>query len=109
MKKSLIIFSVVCLVAILQISYFMKDQKSSVISSEEIYFVVDKVEVSPDSTYAFYDGQGKVFTSYTFSSTVEITKGDIIAKEANSNELTVYRFDSNGKKKVFFKVNMQEK
>lgn len=106
MKKGLIVFLVVCLVAILQFSYFMKDQKSSAASGEEIYFVVEKVERTPSSTYSFYDGQGNAFTSYTFPTTVEITKGDIIAKEANSNELRVYRFDANGKKDVFFKVNM---
>ena len=105
MKKSIIIVAVVVIVAILQFTYFMKNQPSTEEQKEEIYFVVDQVEVAPDSTYSFYDVEGTKFTSYTFPSPAAITKGDIIAKEANSNEIVVYRFDQNGKKEIFLKVN----
>jgi len=105
LKKSIIIVAVVVIVAILQFTYFMKNQPSTTEQKEEIYFVVDQVEIAPDSTYSFYDAEGNKFTSYTFPAPTTITKGDIIAKEANSSEIIVYRFDQNGKKDIFLRVN----
>ncbi len=105
MKKGLIVFLVVVLVAILQISYFMKGQASQEVASEAIYFVVESVEARPDATYSFYDAAGNAFKSYTFDTPEVIKKGDIIAKEANSSELTVYRFDSDGNKEVVLRIN----
>ena len=104
MKKGLIVFVVVVLVAILQFSYFMKGQASQEAASEAIYFVVESVEVWPDNTYSIYDAEGNAFKSYTFDTPELINKGDIIAKEANSSELTVYRFDQAGKKEVVLRI-----
>lgn len=105
MKKGIIIVIVVVAVAVLQFSHFMKSQPSKVAPSEEIHFVVHQVEITPDSTYSFYDEKGNAFKSYTFETPEVINKGDIIAKEANSTALQVYRFDHNGKKEIVLQVN----
>ena len=107
MKKGIIIVIVVVAVAALQFSHFMKSQPSKVdaVQTEAIDFVVDKIEVSSDKTYQFYDAEGKLFTDYTFDAPAEIIKGDHIVQEANAAELRVYRFDQKGNKKVFLQVN----
>ncbi len=85
----------------------MKSQPSKVevAQTEAIDFVIDKIEVSSDGTYLFYDATGKLFTNYTFDAPKEIIKGDHIMQDANSSELFVYRFDSKGNKQVYLKVN----
>ncbi|MGG5506832.1 MULTISPECIES: hypothetical protein [unclassified Myroides] len=107
MKKGIIIVLVVVAVAVLQFSHFMKSQPSKVEvrQTEAIDFVVDKIEVSSDGAYMFYDAKGVLFTHYTFDAPAEIIKGDRIVQEANATELYVYRFDQNGNKKLFLKVN----
>lgn len=107
MKKGIIIVIVVVAVAVLQFSHFMKNQPSKVevVQTEAIDFVVDKIEVSSDGTYSFYDAAGNLFSSYTFDAPKEIIKGDHIVQDANSAELIVYRFDQKGTKQVFLRVN----
>lgn len=104
----MIIFFVVVLVAIIQISYFMNTQYTTVESRAAIHFVIDQVEITPESTYSFHDAEGKPFTEYTFSLAKEIKKGDIISRAANSNEIIVYRVDPQGNKEVVMEVTMKE-
>ena len=105
----MIIFLVVVLVAIIQISYMMNTQYTTGETSEEIHFVIDQVEITPESTYSFHDAEGKPFTDYTFSLAKEIKPGDIIARKANSKEIRVYRVDPQGKKEVVMEVRMKDK
>lgn len=105
----MIIFLVVVLVAIIQISYLMNTQYTTTETREEIHFVINRVEITPESTYAFYNTAGELFTDYTFSLAKEIKKGDIISRASNSSEIIVYRVDEQGKKEVVIEVTMKEK
>ncbi|MHC5310899.1 hypothetical protein ACYSNM_12715 [Myroides sp. LJL116] len=91
-------FGIVILLTLVLNSYYGKKE-----FTQEIHFVVDKIEQTPSLRCYYYDENGDrlILNSYTFYAPSEIQKGDIITKQANSNELVIYRFGNSGEKQVF--------
>lgn len=111
MKKRIIFFLIAFLCIALLITYFLNIKNRNVELNRDIYFVVDKVEITPALRCRFYDEKGNklVLNSYTFYAPTEIKKGDIITKKINSNELIIYRVNSCGEKNIYLKVNIKDR
>lgn len=97
-------FCVVLLVTFILNNYYSKKE-----FSEEIHFVVDKIEETPSLRCYYYDRNGEklILNSYTFYAPSEIQRGDIITKKANSNQLIIYRYGSSGHKEVYQTIDIK--
>jgi len=95
----LVCFFIIVVLVTLILSNFYKRKEFT----KEIYFEINKVEVSPALRCSFYNEKGEelVLNSYTFYEFNGIKSGDIIEKKSNTKELIIYRKDASGQKKIF--------
>lgn len=86
------------LVIVLLVTFVLTNHYKKKEFSQEIYFIVERVEESPALRCSYYNKEGNklLLNSYTFYAPSEIEKGDIITKKANSNQIVIYRKNSLG-------------
>jgi|SRR5690606_32520808 len=77
---------------------------------KQIYFEVDKVEITKSFRANLYDKKGKEFflTGITFYDFSGIQTEDIIIKEAYSDSIKAYRKDSLGNLETIYKARQAE-
>lgn len=107
--KSNIFYLIIFFCIVLLCTFILNNYYSRKEFSEEIYFIVDKIEETPALRCYFYDKNGErlILNTYVFYVPSEIKRGDIITKKANSNHLIIYRYDGSGQKEVFQTINIE--
>lgn len=92
-RKRSLVYLISFLVILLLVTFILTNHYKKKEFAQEIYFIVEKVEVSPALRCFYYNEEGDklLLNSYTFYAPSEIEKGDIITKKTNSNQIVIYR------------------
>lgn len=97
-RKHSIVYLISFLGIVLLVTFILSNYYKKKETSQEIYFIVEKVVESPARRCFYYNKEGDelLLNSFTFYAPSEIQKGDIITKKANSSQIVIYRKNNLG-------------